>query len=113
MNSEIRFEILNDEAENARLKNESQQAKEAIIANEAADAISFDRHPFWQKMKKDLEEVRDRIINRIVSDESMTKYQIDHYRLEVKNIKLFLDHPKMYVKRLKDLLALKRTRKGK
>lgn len=111
MNSEVHFEILKDEEVERRARNERLEAKDAVTANDASDAVSFDRHPFWQIMKKDLGEVRERIINKIMADETMSKYQIDRYKVEAKNIKLFLEHPKMYVEKLKKLLALKRTRK--
>ena len=111
MNSEVHFELLRDDEENKRAKREAEESKEARIAGEASEAVSFDRHPFWQIMKKDLEEVRGRIITKILTDETMSKSQIDRYRLEAKNIKLFLEHPGLYVKRLKDLLARKKTMK--
>lgn len=112
MNSEVHFDILNDEEEYRRVQREAQEQKESRIADEASEAVSFMRHPFWQKIKTDLEEVKQRIINKILKDESMTKEQIDRYRIEADNINLFLNHPNLYVKKLQDLLAKKRVKGG-
>ena len=110
MNSEVHLEVLHDDITKEKARRETQDAKESRIADEASEAISFDRHPFWQMMKKDLEEVREGIIRRIMNDENMPKELIDRLRIKANDIKLFLEHPKMYVKRLQDLIAKKRPR---
>ena len=92
-----------------RAKKDAEQAKEKKVADEASDAIAFDRSPFWQMMKADLELVREKFINKILNDDTLTKYQIDKYREKAKDIKLFLEHPRLYVDKLKNLLARKRN----
>jgi hypothetical protein len=52
---------------------------------------------------------KSQIGSGILADDKLTKYQIDKYREKVKDINLFLEHPKLYVKRLQDLLARKRN----
>ena len=89
-------------------KKDAEQLKEQKIADEASDAIAFDGHPFWTLMKRDLLDIREKIVNKIMDDETLTKYQEDKLKVKAKDIKLFLEHPKLYVKRLQDLLARKR-----
>ena len=108
MNSEVHLEILRDETEQVKVKREAVDVKETRIADEASEAVGFEKHPFWQLMKRDLEEVHVGITNRIMNEEYMPKEMSDHLKIKAADIKLFTEHPMIYVKRLKNLLTLKK-----
>jgi hypothetical protein len=111
MNSEMQKQIF-EMPDPQQSRKDAEQEREAKTARDADAAVEFNRTEFWQIMKKDLTEARDKIVTIVMTNELLTKEQIDLYRTEAKNIQMFLEHPRKYVQKLQNMLARKRNNGG-
>lgn len=86
---------------------EAEQDKTAMKNSEIVEkgkaAVGFESNPFWTIFKDDMLKVREGLMDKLTDASTLTKAQMDTMRLEIRLVKLFANHPKLYMDSLKAL----------